>query len=386
MEKKVKVIAFYLPQYHEIPENNQWWGEGFTEWTNVKSGQPLFDGHYQPKVPLNRNYYCLLDNKTLHWQAELAQKYGVYGFCYYHYWFKNGKKLLEKPAEIMLRDESINQKFCFCWANENWARTWDGGNNEVIMPQEYGGEKEWDEHLEYFIPFFKDKRYIRMDSSPVLLIYRPDIITELDGMLRHWKQKIKDYGFDGLVIISQHPAGYFSAKYDASNINGYVMFEPQFTRTIFQGKTIEQTMMRRKIFSAIHTARLSGVVGCLAGFKKKICALTPVPQSAEVNDYDVYWNSIIERKWSDPKLIPGAFVDWDNIARKRNGMLFKNADPRKFKEYLARLADKCMEEKKEFIFINAWNEWGEGAYLEPDEKNGYNNLEAVYWALNRESI
>lgn len=384
MKSNVKCIAFYLPQYHEIAENNQWWGKGFTEWTNVKNGKPLYKGHYQPKVPLGNNYYCLMDENTLKWQGDLAQKYDIYGFCYYHYWFKNGKKLLEQPSEIMLKSKKINQKFCFCWANENWARTWDGGDNEVIMPQEYGGKKEWEEHLNYLTPFFKDERYIKIDGKPLFIIYRPDIIPYLDKMLAFWKKRIKGIGFDDLYIMSQHPTGYFSVRYDSSRISKFIMFEPQYTRSLLQGKDIKKTMKRRMIYKFAHAMKLHNLLNFLYKLGKQDRFIPSNVFEAEINDYDEYWSSILNRNWCDPKLIPGAFVNWDNIARKRNGMLFKNASPEKFKKYLTSLVKNCEEQGQEFLFINAWNEWGEGAYLEPDEKYGYAYLEAVKSALEEQ--
>ena len=159
-----KIIAFYLPQFHRIPENDKWWGEGFTEWTNTKSSKPLFKGHDQPKEPLNDNYYNLLDKDTRKWQGELAKKYGIYAFCYYHYWF-NGKLLLQKPIEKMLNQNEPNLPFCMCWANEPWSRSWDGREKEVIMPQAYGEKKQWKKHFDYLLPFFKDTRYIKVGNK-----------------------------------------------------------------------------------------------------------------------------------------------------------------------------------------------------------------------------
>ena len=150
----LKVIAFYLPQFHSIPENDQWWGQGFTEWTNVKKALPLFEGHNQPRIPLNKNYYDLMDDEVKISQAKLAKKYGIFGFCYYHYWFKNGEKLLEKPAEQMLQNKDVDLPFCFSWANENWSRNWDGGNQEIIKEQDYGDKSDWEKHFQYFLPFF----------------------------------------------------------------------------------------------------------------------------------------------------------------------------------------------------------------------------------------
>ena len=154
----MKIIAFYLPQFHNIPENDEWWGNGFTEWTNVKKAKPIFEGHQQPKVPLNNNYYNLLDDNVKVWQADLAKKYGVYGFCYYHYWF-NGKMLLEKPMEQMLENKEVDIPFCISWANEPWTKAWVGDEKKMLIAQEYGQEEEWKEHFMYLLPFFKDERY-----------------------------------------------------------------------------------------------------------------------------------------------------------------------------------------------------------------------------------
>ena len=176
----MKIIAFYLPQFHNIPENDEWWGNGFTEWTNVKKAKPIFEGHQQPKVPLNNNYYNLLDDNVKVWQADLAKKYGVYGFCYYHYWF-NGKMLLEKPMEQMLENKEVDIPFCISWANEPWTKAWVGDEKKMLIAQEYGQEEEWKEHFMYLLPFFKDERYIKKDGKPFFIFYRPDIvITHID--------------------------------------------------------------------------------------------------------------------------------------------------------------------------------------------------------------
>ena len=173
----MKIISFYLPQFHSIPENDKWWGKGFTEWVNVKKAKPLFNGHNQPHIPLNYNYYNLLDKKTLEWQVNLANKYGVYGFCFYHYWF-NGKKLLEKPVEDFLNRKELNIHFCLCWANESWTNTWANGNSKIIMEQKYGTKKDWKMHYEYLSTFFKDKRYISNNNKiPSPKIINPNNIS-----------------------------------------------------------------------------------------------------------------------------------------------------------------------------------------------------------------
>ena len=165
----MKIIAFYLPQFHEIPENNKWWGKGFTEWVNVKKARPLFENHNQPRVPLNKNYYNLLDEKTQKEQVKLANDYGLYGFCFYHYWF-DGKLLLEKPVEKFLENKSLDTHFCICWANEHWTNAWANKEAKVLIEQKYGNKKEWKEHFDYLLNFFKDDRYIKENNKPLLVI------------------------------------------------------------------------------------------------------------------------------------------------------------------------------------------------------------------------
>lgn len=206
---KIKTIAFYLPQYHAIPENDKFWGKGFTEWVNTKKATPLFEGHYQPKVPLNENYYNLLDDDVKIWQANLAKKYGVFGFCYYHYWFKDGKKLLEKPLEQMLQNKDVDIPFCMSWANENWSKRWDGGNQEIIAEQDYGTEDDWKKHLLYMVQFFKDERYITLNGDPVFLIYKPEEIPDLHRMVTYWQSEIKKFGFNRICLMIQNSGWYF---------------------------------------------------------------------------------------------------------------------------------------------------------------------------------
>ena len=195
----MKIIAYYLPQFHEIEENNLWWGNGFTEWTNVKKAKPLFNGHSQPKVPLAHNYYNLLEEETMLYQNELSEKYGIYGFCFYHYWFK-GRKILEKPAENLLKWKHIKQKFCFCWANHTWKKSWNG-TQEILIPQLYGDITEWEEHFNYLITFFTDKRYIKKENKPIFLIYSSNEIPQFDERVKYYNQRCKDYGFDGIYIV-----------------------------------------------------------------------------------------------------------------------------------------------------------------------------------------
>ncbi|RZL43083.1 MAG: glycosyl hydrolase, partial [Pedobacter sp.] len=195
----VKPIAFYLPQYHAIKENNEWWGEGFTEWTNVKKANPKFKNHYQPHIPINNNYYDLSDNNVLEEQAKIAQRYGVYGFCFYHYWF-NGELLLETPLNNMLANKNPQLPFCLCWANENWTRTWDGQEKEVLKKQNYSLADDL-EHIKYLIPFFADERYIKIDGKPVFLMYRTELHPNIKEASEIWREEVKKVGFPDLYLI-----------------------------------------------------------------------------------------------------------------------------------------------------------------------------------------
>lgn len=377
----MKIIAFYLPQFHEIPENDEWWGKGFTEWVNVKKARPLYDGHEQPRVPLGRNYYNLLDDEVKIWQAQIAKKYGVYGFCYYHYWF-NGKMVLEEPMEQMLKNKKIDMPFCICWANEPWTKAWVG-KKEVILPQFYGEEKEWTEHFEYLLPFFKDERYIKDNNRPLVVIYRAEVIPELNERLKLWDKLAKKNGLAGLSFAYQDITFDLMKGKDDSLFDYNIEFQPSYAWNDMNSKgAIKSSAMwssLRSIKRKLHT-----VVEKKAGFDLDRYVMNS-KKSVTVNkvDYDAAWNEILNHKPSSNKCVPGAFVGWDNTPRKgNNGTVYIGDTPEKFKMYLSKQIKRAKEEyHKDMIFMYAWNEWAEGGYLEPDERTGYKNLEAIRDAL-----
>jgi lipopolysaccharide biosynthesis protein len=350
----MKILAMYLPQYHTFKENDEWWGKGFTEWTNTKKAKPLYKNHYQPKTPLGENYYDLSNNYVLEQQSKLAQDYGIYGFVYYHYWF-NGKKLMEKPLENMLSDDKVTIHYCLSWANEPWTRSWDGKSKEIIMPQEYGNKEDWETHFNYLLNFFKDNRYIKMDNKPVLFIYRIDNINYHEEMFKYWNDMAIKNGFSGIFIVETLTN--FQTK-PVSNISEAIyLFEPMYT-------------------TANEYTKTSRIINCI----KK------VPESfkrgfryIKTNDYDMICKKIINRNLkSNKKIFMGFFPGWDNTARKGNkGSIIEGSTPEKFKKYLFKLIKKANVEKNDFVIINAWNEWAEGAYLEPDTKNEYKYLDAI---------
>ncbi|MEJ6466310.1 glycoside hydrolase family 99-like domain-containing protein [Fusobacterium ulcerans] len=347
----MKIIAYYLPQFHEIKENNLWWGKGFTEWTNVKNGKKLFKGQNQPLKPLNDNYYNLLNKKTIEWQTKLGNEYGIYGFCYYHYWFK-GKKILEKPAENLLKWKEIKQNFCFCWANHSWKKTWNG-LNEILIKQEYGVEEDWEEHFKYLKNFFKDERYIKIENKPILMIYNPKDINKIDEIIAFFDKKCKEINFSGIYIIESLNS--LKNQKISSKSEAVAIREPLLS--------LEKRSLFQKIFQKLKSS-----------FKKNYLYF---PSKYE---YEFFMKNSLElsQKYSNKKCFPGVFTGWDNTSRHgRRGYVIKGNTPKLFKEYLLE-QKKIMKEKNiEYIFLNAWNEWAEGMYLEPDEKFEYGYLEAV---------
>lgn len=348
----MKLISFYLPQFHEIVENNNAWGKGFTEWTNVRKSKPLFWGHSQPRIPLHENYYNLLDDGVMEWQTNLAKKAGIYGFCFYHYWFE-GRLVLEKPVERLRRNRNIDFHYCFAWANESWTKTWHGagGEKEILIAQTYGAEEEWENHYCYFRDYFLDKRYIKKENKPVLLLYRVRNIPRFNDMIKYWNERSKADGFEGIFIISMNNCREHVEQ--SIWINGIVDFEPNRTKS--------------------------------EKMEKNIIDIQPIKRRT------ILWNKLAMRIISYNKLnkqmvknkhvqnhFRTAFVDYDDSPRRgERATIIAGASPSKFGRYLKKMVEKSISEGNEFLFINAWNEWGEGNYLEPDVKNGYRYLRQI---------
>lgn len=355
MNKRIQTIAFYLPQFHQIKENDEWWGEGFTEWTNMKKATSLYDGHYQPRIPLNGNYYDLTDSTTIKWQATLAKTYGVDGFCMYHYWF-NGKMLLEKPMEILLRNPDIDMNYCICWANESWTNAWVSSQNKVLIEQTYGDSKEWIQHFEYFLKFFKDQRYILDNNRPILIIYRPELIPKLNEMLDFWNKLAIHNGFDGICYGYQQ-SGLDDMHKDNSMFSFDIEYQPKYA---LKDKD-EKNIFRKRIRNIID--RLNQTL-----FSNHV--LQRNSTQVRKYDYDEIWEYVLERQATSEKSVAGAFVDWDNTPRRgKNGIVFENASPEKFEYYMRKQYKNVLNNYKlQYLFIFAWNEWAEGGYLEPDQK------------------
>lgn len=345
----MKILAMHLPQYHEIPENNEWWGDGFTDWDNVKRAKPIYKNHNQPIIPLNKNYYNMTDVKTLKWQSDIAEQYGVYGFCYYHYWF-NGKKLLEKPCEILLLHKEIKQNYCFCWANETWARTWDGKDTDILIEQTFGGKQDWKNHIEYLIPFFKDERYIKQDGRPVMFFYSCARIEKFNEMIKYWNSILKSIGIKDIYVV-EFINSFNTGKEDIKS-DVLLEFEP-------------------------HCATRYSVSNFIKA-KRVLCKKLGI---TDYLSYDYVWKCILNNKedYYGKTLWRGAFVGFDNSPRKgKKGMIIRNGTPEKFEKYLKELVNQTNRNYNDsFVVVNAWNEWAEGAILEPTEENSYHYLEAL---------
>ena len=361
-----KLIAFYLPQFHRIPENDAWWGDGFTEWSNVRKATPLYPGHAQPRVPAHGNYYDLSDPTVQAWQADLARRHGIHGFCYYHYWFA-GRRLLERPAEQMLERALPDFPFCLAWANEPWTRAWDGDDREVLMPQAYGGAEDWDEHFDVLLRFFRDARYIRVEGCPVFLIYRSHNIERCDEMLERWRELASQAGLPGLHIVTM--ATIYGADDRTALFDACCEFEPMYT------------IANRRSYLA---RRLNHLVNQWTRLQWKLRGTAPRAPNSE--DYGTLWRDIANRPLQTGHY-PGAFVDWDNSPRRGlwRSLVMRGFHRDVFEECFGRQYRKASEAQAGLLFINAWNEWAEGTYLEPDEARGTFFLEAISRVVKRQT-
>lgn len=374
----MKVLAFYLPQFHTTPENDEWWGKGFTEWTNMKNAEPLFQEHYQPRIPLHKNYYDLANIETMEWQVSLAKNHGIYGFCVYHYWFGN-KMLLEKPMELYLKNKKCDLPFCFSWANETWTNAWatdDTKLRKVLIKQVYGEEEEWENHFKYLLKFFEDYRYIKIRNKPLFVIYRPQYVPKLNQRLEYYNKRAIESGFDGIEFIGQDISFHIANNIDKKMFSYQIEYQPGFAMYYDNN-----SLIKRRYFKYIEKIRnwlKDHNINYYSISKEKITFY----------DYDDMWERYLNKSVDDTRLIPGAFVDWDNSPRygKRSKIVL-GAKPEKFYEYFKRLLKKAQNEYcSELLFVFAWNEWSEGGYLEPDEKYKFGYLEAIKKAISETNL
>ena len=342
----IKTVAFYLPQFHTFPENDKWWGEGFTEWTNTRKCLPRFEGHYQPRVPHEDiGYYDLSKEEVLEAQIKLALQHKIYGFCFYYYWF-SGTKLMEKPIDYLIKHPEWKIHFCLCWANENFTRTWDGAQNDVLMEQKYN-----DEDPKMFIQdikkYMEDERYIKVDNKPIILIYNLAAVPNPKKLLKKWRQYAKEQGIGDILIWTCRTNG-MEAKILGvqKDIDAEIEFPPHnmWWKTIMVKTTRED---QPKIYN----------------YKKMVDILSYRIRNERRNKLTIYHSCM---------------MGWDNSCRrKQKWTLYTGFSIEYFGKWISVIVDslrKNQRKDRRFLFINAWNEWGEGTYLEPDQKYGYANI------------
>lgn len=333
-DKLARMVAFYLPQFHPIPENNEWWGNGFTEWTNVVRATPLFPGHYQPHIPANLGFYDLRLPEARAAQAKLARIHGIEGFCYWHYWF-NGKRLLERPFNEVLSSGQPDFPFCLAWANETWSRRWMGEEREVLLKQTYSFEDDMN-HIHWLLQAFADPRYITVNGRPLFIVYKAFDLPDPKRTTELFRSQCIKHGLPEpyLLGINAHS----NSDYCMFGFDGTLDFEPQ--------------------------------LGVLPG---------PLEEGLKIYDYSLARQRMLSRKRDFP-VHPSIFVAWDNTPRRGdNGVVFINTTPEAFEaglqDRIQSVLHKPFEER--LVFINAWNEWAEGNHLEPDLKHGLAYLEVV---------
>lgn len=343
---KARAIAFYLPQYHPIDINDNFWGKGFTEWTNVTKAKPLFPGHKQPKLPADLGFYDLRVKEVRHHQAELAREAGIEGFCYWHYWFGNGNRVLERIFDEIVASGEPDLPFCLGWANETWTGRWHGLDNEILIEQQYFGKEDYLNHFETILPALKDDRYIKVNGRNLFLIYRPYEIPDLNEFVDYWQELTREHKIPEFFFISVTD----EAEKLPDSILGFT------NSNLVRG-------LQQKSFSRFM-------------FKKP-------PMSLQIYDYESLVNTRLNSELK-PRQIPMVIPNWDNTPRSgKNGRIFLDSNPELYGKWLKgeilKVKDKPIEER--IIFIKSWNEWAEGNYIEPDQEFGHAYLKATKEAL-----
>lgn len=363
MSKKAKVIALYLPQYHPTPDNDEWWGEGFTEWTNVAKARKLYKGHYQPKVPANLGFYDLRLSDVREKQVEMAKRAGVDAFCYYHYWFGNGKQELERPFQEVVASGKPDFPFCLCWANEPWySKMWnqDGSiEKKLLVDQVYPGKEENEQHFYAMLDAFKDPRYYRINGRLVFMVYKPYHFKEISAFIKQWNELAKQNGLVGFHFIGhcQNPQTHKEIDdmkalgFDAINVLHLTNF-----------KVVNQSLVRRLVNYLTHQ----------------------LMNRPYINDYKSILPKLIGPETSREDVYPSLVPNWDHTPRSgKGGYLFENCEPELFEKHCQMVFDAIKNKKNEdkIVFLKSWNEWGEGNYMEPDLKYGLGFIDALRRAL-----
>ena len=354
MSNNKKLIAFYLPQFHPTPRNDEWWGKGFTEWTNVGKAKPLFRGHYQPHVPADLGYYDLRLPEVRQAQADMAREYGVYGFCYYHYWFEAGFEELEKPFDDVVNLGQPDFPFCLCWANESWySKFWnmDGTvEKKILAEQKYPGEKDNEAHFYRLLNAFKDKRYIKIDGRLLFVIYRYWSFEHFEEFRDQWNRLAIENGLPGFYFVT-----YTTNIADAINESKKLGFDNIISCRLYQMGAAKNRVQY--------------------GLKRWGRTILGNP---DIRDYSKHFSELTTPYDIDEYVIPTIVPNWDHTPRSgKGGMVFQNANPECFEKHVKQVVDIIEKKNNQLCFLKSWNEWGEGNYVEPDLEYGTGFLEVI---------
>lgn len=360
-EVEARIIAFYLPQFHPIPENDNWWGKGFTEWTNVGKAKKLFRGHYQPRVPADLGYYDLRLAEVRKAQAEMARNFGIEGFCYWHYWFGNGKRLLERPFNEVLLSGEPNFPFCLAWANHSWqSKLWNSEGTSIdttLQEQLYPGDGDYIQHFYSLLPAFKDTRYIRVNEKPIFMVYNPFELPDPKHFINLWQKLANENGIPGIYFIGQTT--------EVGNVENIINFG----------------------FDSVNIMRLHDYTGIGRSFLEKVMQYSKRKLLREpyVYEYKKAMKYFVGVEDSNINVIPSIIPNWDHTPRSGlGGLVYKNSTPELFGRHVDAVLDKLKNKPPQhcIAFIKSWNEWAEGNYMEPDLKFGLGYLETLKKCLD----
>lgn len=359
-----RFIAFYLPQFHPIPENDKWWGKGFTEWTNTARAKPLFKGHYQPHLPADLGFYDLRLPESREAQASMARDYGVDAFCYWHYWFA-GDRLLERPFQEVLISGKPDFPFCLAWANESWSGIWHGSPKKVLKAQTYPGEADHRRHFDFLLKAFRDPRYLRVEGKPLFVIYRPRNIPDVARVMELWRSLAVEAALPGLhlVAVATNNDPHWKADgFDAVTIAG-LLHAPECPHHLVRGRIAQRLRRRQKLRGALNE-------------------LWSIPE--HVYRYEDVWPRLLVNYPFDVPYYPSVLPNWDNSPRSSlRGWVLHESTPELFKLHLGQALDFIKSQpSQKIIFLKSWNEWAEGNHLEPDQRYGRAFLEVIRDAVS----
>jgi lipopolysaccharide biosynthesis protein len=378
---KYRLIAFYLPQFHPIPENDAWWGPGFTEWTNVAKARPLFRGHYQPRLPADLGFYDLRVPEVRQAQATLARRAGVEGFCYYHYWF-GGRRLLERPFNEVLESGEPDFPFCLAWANQTWSGVWHGAPNRILVAQTYPGREDNQRHFDAVLPAFKDPRYIRVHDEPLFMIYRPRELPDVFAFIQQWQKLARDNGLKGIyfvahVLTSEQDADYTRLGFAGINVVPSLK-APSIRAAPLSPLHADPSLWGKPVNHPSEEAWRSLQRRARYARRKVMAKLTG--KSLSVVDYRDAMLMFLDGIQCIPRCFPCLIPNWDNSPRSGvRGFILHDSTPDLFRTHVKQTLGvvNARELEDRIVFVKSWNEWAEGNYLEPDARFGHQYLDVL---------